>query len=138
MSDCIFCKIANKEIPSNIVYENDLVMAILDVSPVSLGHVLIIPKKHAENIYDIKEEYLKEIILTAKKIALGYKKIFNINDVQLIHNAGKNAQQEVFHFHLHLIPRAEGDGINLSIPKNDSLKEKFAEFMDRINNSGIV
>ena len=138
MSDCIFCKIANKEIPSNIVYENDLVMAILDVSPVSLGHVLIIPKKHAENIYDIEEEYLKEIILTAKKIALGYKKIFNINDVQLIHNAGKNAQQEVFHFHLHLIPRTEGDEINLSIPKNDNLKEKFAEFMDRINNSGIV
>lgn len=138
MSDCIFCKIANKEIPSNIVYENDLVMAILDVSPVSLGHVLIIPKKHAENIYDIEEEHLKEIILTAKKIALGYKKIFNINDVQLIHNAGKNAQQEVFHFHLHLIPRVEGDGINLSIEKNDSLKEKFAEFMDRINNSGIV
>lgn len=138
MSDCIFCKIANKEIPSNIVYENDLVMAILDVSPVSLGHVLIIPKKHAENIYDIKEEYLKEIILTAKKIALEYKKIFNINDVQLIHNAGKNAQQEVFHFHLHLIPRTEGDGINLSIPKNNSLKEKFAEFMEKINNSGIV
>lgn len=138
MSDCIFCKIANKEIPSNIVYENDLVMAILDVSPVSLGHVLIIPKKHAENIYDIEEEYLKEIILTAKKIALEYKKIFNINDVQLIHNAGKNAQQEVFHFHLHLIPRTEGDGINLSIPKNNSLKEKFAEFMEKINNSGIV
>ena len=114
MSDCIFCKIINKETPSKIIYENDLVIAILDAFPSSLGHTLIIPKKHFVNIYDVEEEYLVEIIKVAKKLSLAYKEVWGIDNLQLIHNAGQDAQQKVFHFHLHLIPRKAGDGINLA------------------------
>jgi histidine triad (HIT) family protein len=137
MNDCIFCKIINKEIPTNIIYENDKVLAFLDISPVSLGHTLIIPKKHFVNIFDIEENYLFEIIKIAKKIALAYKKIFGIDNLQLIHNAGKHGQQEISHFHFHLIPRHEGDGINLAHIQNEKLREQFGDFMKQIKDSNF-
>ncbi len=138
MNDCIFCKIVNKEVSSEIIYENDKVVAFLDISPVSLGHTLIISKKHFINIYDIEDDYLMEIVKISKKIALTYHKIFKINNLQLIHNSGKYGQQEVFHFHLHLIPRHEGDGINLAHIKNEKLREQFSDFVKQIKDSGIV
>jgi len=138
MSDCIFCKIVSKEIPPDIVYENEMVMAFLDNNPISLGHVLIVPKKHYENIYDISEDYLKELIAVAKKISLVYRKVFEISDLNLIHNAGKNGQQVVFHFHLHLIPRKEGDGVDFDNKKFPELREKYDEFIEKIKDSGIV
>lgn len=93
-----FCKIINKETPSKIIYENDLVIAILDAFPSSLGHTLIIPKKHFVNIYDVEEEYLVEIIKVAKKLSLAYKEVWGIDNLQLIHNAGQDAQQKFFIF----------------------------------------
>lgn len=138
MDDCIFCKIINKEIPTDIIYENDKVLAFLDISPVSLGHTLVIPKKHFINVYDIEEDYLTEIIKVTRKLALAYKEIFGIDNLQLIHNAGKYGQQEVFHFHLHLIPRHEGDGIDLAHIQNEKLREQFGNFMKQIKDSGIV
>lgn len=138
MGDCIFCKIINKEIPTDIIYENDKVMAFLDIFPTSLGHTLIIPKKHFVNVYDIEEDYLAEIIKVTKKLALAYKEIFGIDNLQLIHNAGKHGQQGVFHFHFHLIPRHEGDGINLEHIHREDLQDKFAGFIKKIKDSGIV
>lgn len=138
MKDCIFCKIINKELPSNVVYENDKVIAFLDVFPVSLGHTLIVPKKHFVNIYDIEEDCLVEIIKVTKKLALAYKEIFGVDNLQLINNAGKHGQQDVFHFHIHLIPRKEGDGIDLAHVKDEKIREQFSEFLDKIKNSGIV
>lgn len=138
MSDCIFCKIINREVPADIIYENDLVLAFLDINPASLGHTLVISKKHFENIYDIPEDYLKEIVVVSKKIVLMYKEIFKIENVQLINNAGKYAQQEVMHFHLHIIPRAQGDGINLAHIQDEKLREQFSAFMNKFKNSGIV
>lgn len=134
MEDCIFCKIVNKEIEAKIVYESDKVLAFLDVFPESLGHTLIIPKKHFINIYDIEDDYLEEVNRVAKKLALRYREILGINDVQLMHNAGKFAQQEVFHFHLHLVPRSEGDGMKLSYnqEKKVELREKFDELIGKL------
>ena len=132
MSDCIFCKIINKEAPSKIIYENDLVIAILDTFPTSLGHTLIIPKKHFVNIYDVDEEYLLEIIRVAKKLSLVYQKVWGIDNLQLIHNAGKDAQQKVFHFHLHLIPRKAGDGINLAHAQTDVSEEEMTAFWEKL------
>ena len=132
MSDCIFCKIINKDLPSRVVYENDLVMAILDAFPASLGHTLIIPKKHFVNIYDVEEDYLVEIIKTAKKLIPIYKDIFKIDNLQLIHNAGQHAQQLVFHFHLHLIPRREGDGINLAHAQANVSEEEISAFLEKL------
>lgn len=134
MDNCIFCKIINNEVESYTVYENEKVKAFLDIFPASLGHVLIVPKKHYENIYDIEDEYLVEVVRVAKKIANDYKNIFGINNLQLIHSAGKYGQQEVFHFHLHLIPRKDGDGLNLLFNPNVNLREKFDEFIKKLNN----
>lgn len=136
MDDCIFCKIVNKEVPAEIIYENDLVMAFLDNNPISLGHVLIVPKKHYENIYDVAEEYLKELVLVAQKIALSYREVFGINNLNLLHNAGKAGQQIVFHFHFHLIPRKEGDGVDFEKKRFSELKEKYSEFVEKLKERG--
>ena len=138
MDDCIFCKIINKEIPTDIIYENDKVMAFLDIFPTSLGHTLIIPKKHFINVYDIEEDYLTEIIKVTRRLALAYKEIFGIDNLQLVHNAGKHGQQGVFHFHFHLIPRHEGDGINLEHIHREDLQDQFVGFIKQIKDSGIV
>ncbi|MDD3710998.1 MAG: HIT family protein [Patescibacteria group bacterium] len=135
MSDCIFCKIVNKEIPADIVFENDMVMAFLDNNPISLGHVLIVPKKHFTNIYDIEEEYLKESMIIVKKISLIYKKVFGINGVQIVSNAGDRGEQKVRHFHFHLIPREEND--NLDWPKGErtELKSQFNDFITKLKDN---
>jgi histidine triad (HIT) family protein len=111
MGDCIFCKIINNEIPSHKIYEDDLVLAFLDSNPVSSGHTLILPKKHAENIFDIEEKYLERIALVAKKVAQKMKEALGTDGVNLYHASGVHAEQTVFHFHLHVIPRKQDDDI---------------------------
>ncbi|HPT08207.1 MAG TPA: HIT family protein [bacterium] len=129
--DCIFCKIINKKMTSYTIYENDKVIAFLDAFPASLGHVLIVPKKHYENIYDIDEDYLIEIIKVAKKIALKYKEVFKIDNLQLIHSAGEYGQQEVFHFHLHLIPRQQNDGLDIIHDKKEGITDNYNDFINK-------
>lgn len=129
--DCIFCRIIAGEVGSHLLYENDYVQAFLDINPVSLGHVLIIPKKHYENIYDIDDSSLSEIVIAAKKIAKTYRKVFGFNNLQLIHSAGREGQQEVFHFHLHLIPRHQGDGLNIVHLKKKELLDHYDDFIDK-------
>ena len=103
--DCIFCKIVKGEAPAKKVYENEKVLAFLTIGPISRGHLLVIPKKHFENIFDIDEDYLKEIIFATKKISQKLKKNLKADGVNILHASGKDAQQSVFHFHLHLVPR---------------------------------
>ena len=105
MENCIFCKIANGEIPSNKVFENDKVFAFLDISPATKGHTLVIPKKHYENIFDIPEELLKEIIKVSQKIAKLLKEKLGAEGINLLNSNNKTAQQDVFHYHMHVIPR---------------------------------
>lgn len=102
MNNCIFCKIINGEIPSYKIYEDETVMAFLDISPDSNGHTLIIPKKHYKDIDDIDNQVLSHILEIAKKIKLKLEKKLNIDGLTLIQNNGDI--QEVKHFHLHLKP----------------------------------
>lgn len=104
MNECIFCKIVNKEIPSTVYYENDEVIAIKDINPAAPVHVLIIPKKHIENVKDINKDngqILVDIHLAANKVAeeLGISQ----KGYRLITNVGKGAGQTVFHLHYHLL-----------------------------------
>jgi len=110
--ECIFCKIINGELPSKKVYENDKVLAFLPKESISKAHMLIIPKKHFESIYDIEEEELKEIIITVKKIARALKLSIGASGINILHASGKDAQQSIFHFHMHLIPRYENDKLD--------------------------
>jgi len=110
---CLFCAIANKQIPANIIYEDEKVLAFLDINPLTEGHTLIIPKKHAENIFDISEENLKHISIVAKKIANTMKENIGAEGVDLIQASGEAADQQVPHFHLHVVPRKSTDQLGL-------------------------
>jgi len=110
---CIFCQIINKEKQAYIVYEDDLCIAFLDAFPVNEGHTLVVPREHYENIYDITEESLAHIMKITKRLALDYQKIFQSIGLNIIQSNGTAAKQTVFHFHLHLIPRYQNDGLAL-------------------------
>ena len=103
--DCIFCKIAAGEIPSRKIYEDKDLIAIMDLSPTSKGHSLIIPKEHYTNIYDIVEEIAGKVMKTAKKLATKMTVALNCDGFNLLQNNGETAGQTMFHFHMHLIPR---------------------------------
>lgn len=106
--DCIFCKLASGEIPTNSIYEDDMFRVILDAAPASKGHALIIPKEHYRNIYEIDEEAAGEAMKLAKKMAAHMTEKLNCDGFNLLQNNGEVAGQTVFHFHLHLIPRYKG------------------------------
>src|SRR5690554_342879 len=109
--DCIFCKIIKGEIPSSKVYEDENVLAFLDISQVTKGHTLVIPKKHEENIYELSEESAKAVFTAVPKIAKALKAAYNPIGLNMLNNNGKPAGQSVFHYHVHLLPRyGKGDG----------------------------
>lgn len=111
MDDCIFCKIIKGDIPSAKVYEDEKVMAFLDLSQVTKGHTLVIPKKHEENIYELSEDSAKAVFTAVPKIARALKAAYEPIGINLLNNNGKDAGQSVFHYHAHLIPRyGKGDG----------------------------
>lgn len=111
--DCIFCKIANGEIPANALYEDDLVKVIFDLSPASEGHVLILPKSHYDDVYSLDDDTAAHIFKVAVKIANAMKKSLNIDGLNIVQNNGEAAGQTVFHFHMHIIPRYTDDTVNI-------------------------
>ncbi|MFC5464721.1 HIT family protein [Lederbergia graminis] len=111
MSNCIFCKIINGELPSAKVFENDDVVAFLDISQITKGHTLVIPKVHNENIFDLQPEIAAKLFEVVPTIANALKAAYNPKGINLLNNNGSFAGQEVFHYHMHIIPRYdENDG----------------------------
>ncbi|MBA4535675.1 HIT family protein [Bacillus aquiflavi] len=111
MTNCIFCDIVNGRIPAAKVYENEHVLAFLDISQVTKGHTLVIPKIHKENIYELSPNIASHLFESVPSIANAIKAEFNPIGLNLLNNNGEQAGQSVFHFHLHLIPRyGKGDG----------------------------
>ena len=130
MDDCIFCKLANGEFPTNSIYEDDKFNVILDLAPATKGHALILPKEHYANLYEIPEDLLAEAVKLAKKLAIHMTDVLKCDGFNLVQNNGECAGQTVFHFHLHLIPRYTDDGQQLLWdPKNPS-KEELKEICD--------
>lgn len=139
MSDCIFCKIIQGDIPCAKVYENEHVLAFLDISQVSKGHTLVIPKVHKENVFELTPEIAQEIFKVVPKISNSIKKQFSPVGLNLLNNNGEQAGQSVFHFHLHIIPRyGKGDGFGAvwKSHANDYTPEKLNEIASEIA-SGI-
>jgi histidine triad (HIT) family protein len=108
MEDCIFCKIIRGEIPCFKVYEDERVLAFLDINPISEGHTLVIPKHHSENLWEIPGEDLEAVHLASKKIIHAMKKVLGPTGVACLQLNGKGANQVVMHYHLHLVPRLAG------------------------------
>ena len=111
--DCIFCKLANGVIPTNSLYEDDVVKVLFDAGPASLGHVLILPKEHFDNVYALDDDTAAHVFQVAVKVAKALKEGLNLEGLNIVQNNGEIAGQTVFHFHMHIIPRYKGDTVNV-------------------------
>jgi histidine triad (HIT) family protein len=109
---CIFCDIVAGKIPSSKIYEDDFVFAMLDIDQSVWGHALFIPKRHFENSFDIPDDILGRVMAAAKKVACHWKAKGLADGVNILHASGAEAEQSVFHFHIHLLPRRKGDGLH--------------------------
>lgn len=130
--DCIFCNIVKGKIPSKKVFENDNVVAFLDIFPISQGHTVIIPKSHYGHFEDVNESSLVEVFRVAQVIGRKYLKISNIEGFNVLINNHPAAGQVVNHFHLHIVPREADDGlIRHKIPKEQATEEELEDFLER-------
>ena len=102
--DCPFCRIASGEAAASIVYEDKNVLAFMDLSPAIVGHTLVVPREHWENIYEVPEETLTKLIAVVKRVSVAIKKTFDADGIKVIQNNGRAAGQMVFHLHFHVIP----------------------------------
>lgn len=106
--NCIFCKIANGEIPSDTIYEDDDFRAILDLSPAAQGHALLLPKEHFANLFELDDATGAKVMPVAKRIGGAMMRALSCRGLNVVQNNGEAAGQTVMHFHVHLIPRYEG------------------------------
>lgn len=111
--NCIFCKIANGEIPSATLYEDEDFRVILDLGPATRGHALLLPKEHYANLFELDDELAAKVLVTARKVGEKIKNALGADGFNLVQNNGEAAGQTVFHFHMHLIPRYENDGAGI-------------------------
>ena len=122
--DCIFCKIANRQIPSKTLYEDESFRVILDLGPATEGHALILPKEHAANLFELSEDLASKALVVAQKLAVRMKEALGCDGLNLVQNNGEAAGQTVSHFHIHVIPRYENDGQNINwVPGSPSQEE---------------
>ena len=111
--DCVFCKIIAQELPGKFVYEDETVAAIIPIDQVAQGHTLVIPKRHYQDIFDIDEGVLRDLAVVTKALAKQLAKENSATGINLVNANGKDAQQSVFHFHMHIIPRHPDDGLDM-------------------------
>ena len=125
--NCIFCKIANGEIPSTTLYEDEDFRVILDLGPATRGHALLLPKNHFANLFELDDETAQKAILVSKKMAGKMKTALGADGFNLVQNNGEAAGQTVFHFHMHLIPRYENDNAGILWEPGETTPEDMAE-----------
>lgn len=130
--DCIFCKIAHGEIPSRTIHEDELFRVILDLSPATRGHSLILPKDHAASLYDLPEETAAEVLVLAKKLAAKMSDRLGCDGLNLVQNNGEAAGQTVSHFHLHMIPRYMNDGQTIGWEPREASSEELDEIKTKL------
>ena len=125
--NCIFCKIANGEIPSVTLYEDEDFPVILDLGPATRGHALLLPKEHYRDLFELEDEVAAKVLVRAKRIAKKKKKALGADGFNLVQNNGEAAGQTVFHFHMHLIPRYEEDHAGILWKPGQTTPEEMEE-----------
>ncbi|NLZ83175.1 MAG: HIT family protein [Clostridiales bacterium] len=134
MENCIFCKIIAGSIPSTTVYEDEDFKAIMDISPAAKGHVIILPKKHVANIYEMDDNIASKVLIVAKKVAIAIKGEFQCAGLNIVQNNGELAGQTVFHYHMHVIPRKQGDKVKFTWEQGsyqDGEAEQIAKALEK-------
>jgi histidine triad (HIT) family protein len=129
VESCIFCKIVREEAPSCRVYEDENIVAFMSIQPINVGHTLVVPKKHYENIFEIPEEEIGILFKTVKRITPAVKQAFSADGIQIVQNNGAAAGQVVFHLHVHIIPMSKNrrwvhhaEARHVDLLKNDAKK----------------
>lgn len=130
--NCIFCKLANGEIPTATLYEDDDFRVILDAGPAAKGHALILPKEHYANLYELDDEVAAKVLPLAKKMITKLTDILGCDGYNLVQNNGEAAGQTVFHFHLHMIPRYKDDGVGLTWKMGELTEEDKSDILSRM------
>lgn len=130
--NCIFCKIANGEIPSATLYEDDDFRIILDLGPASKGHALLLPKEHYENLYMLSDELAAKALPVAKKMITKLTEVLGCDGYNVVQNNGETAGQTVFHFHMHLIPRYKGDQVGLGWKMGELTDEERDDILAKL------
>lgn len=132
MDDCIFCKIAGGEIPAATLYEDEDFRVILDLGPANKGHALILPKAHYANLYELPDELAGKAMILAKKVIIRMKEVLNCDGYNIVQNNGSVMGQTVFHFHIHLIPRNEGDQAGITWTPGTLTPEDKEEILKKV------
>lgn len=130
--NCIFCKLANGEIPTSTLYEDDDFRVILDASPAAKGHALILPKEHYANLYELDDELAGKALVLAKKMITKLTGILGCDGYNIVQNNGEAAGQTIFHFHIHLIPRQKDDGVMLGWKMGELTEEDKEDILSKI------
>ena len=128
MTNCVFCRIVAKEIPAAIVYEDEHTIAFMDAGQVNPGHVLVAVKGHAENLYELNDAQAGALLRSAARVARAIRDAFQPQGLSVYQANGKAAWQTVFHYHMHLVPRHENDGMALTWPAKNPPREKLVEY----------
>ena len=130
--NCIFCKLANGEIPTATLYEDEDFRVILDASPAAKGHALILPKQHYANLYELDDSVASKVLVLAKKVITKMTDILGCDGYNIVQNNGEAAGQTVFHFHMHLIPRYKEDGVGITWTPGSLTDEVKEEILSKV------
>ena len=135
MSECVFCKIVARQIPATVVHEDEHTLAFMDLGQVNPGHVLVAVKAHAENLYALNDAQASAVLRAAARVARAIRDAFSPQGLSVYQANGKAAGQTVFHYHVHLVPRHEGDGMAFTWPVKNPPRAQLEEYAARIKTS---
>lgn len=130
--ECLFCRLVQGEIPSARVYEDALSVAFMDIGQVNPGHVLVATRRHAATLLDITSEEAGAVMQTAQRVAAAVQEVFDPPGLTLLQANGREGDQTVFHFHMHVVPRHQNDGIALSWPRKEPGAEVLQGYAERL------
>jgi histidine triad (HIT) family protein len=132
VGSCIFCRIVQKQVPASLVFEDEKVITFLDIRPLNEGHTLVIPKAHYENIFDIPKERIAYLHGITKRIAIAVEKATKADGISIIQQNGKAAGQDIFHLHVHVIPRYEGQKLPSFSEISDVNRKNLSKTAEKI------
>jgi histidine triad (HIT) family protein len=134
--DCIFCKVLSGEIPSERVYDDEHAIAVMDINPWTRGHAVVFPRKHAADLFEIDEDELGHVAVAAMRLAAKMRGTLGCDGINLLQSNGRAAWQTIFHLHVHVIPRYDGDPLELPTRPQPATPEQLAEVAQEIRAGG--